>query len=50
MPNPAMERRPPPIDSSINEPMLHRIGVQVVHMLSEVSFIPNKVLPKTVLP
>jgi len=50
MPNPAMERRPPPINSSVNKPMLHRVGVQVIHMLSEVSFIPNKVLPKTVLP
>lgn len=31
--NPAMERRPRPIDRRTNKPMLHRIGVQVVHVL-----------------
>lgn len=49
MPNPAMERRPRPIDRRTNKPMLHRIGVQGVHVLPVVSFIPNDIPPETVL-
>ena len=49
-PNPTMERRPLPIDSGINKPMLHRIGMQIIHVLPKVPFIPNQVLPKPVLP
>lgn len=50
MPNPAMERRPRPIDRHTNKPMRHRIGVQAVHVLPVVSFIPNEALPETMLP
>lgn len=49
-PNPTMERLPLPIDSGINKPMLHWIGVQIIYVLPEVPFIPDKVLPETVLP
>jgi len=46
MSNPAVERRPRPIGRSSNRPMLHQIGVQVVHLLPIVSFTPNEVFPQ----
>lgn len=50
MPNPTMERRLTLINDGVNIPMLHRVGVQVIHVMLEVSLIPNGMLPETVRP
>jgi hypothetical protein len=31
-------------------PVLQRIGMQIIHMLAEVSFVSNEMLPEQVLP
>lgn len=44
----SMKRRPRPIGHSMNEVVLHTVGMQIIHMLLEIQIFPSEVLPKTV--
>ena len=42
LPHTTVERRPRPIRDRSDKPMLHRIGVQVIHVQAEIPLIPNQ--------
>ncbi len=46
----SMKRRMRPILNTIYQPMFHRIEVQVIEMMFEVTIIANAMLPKSALP